>query len=47
MVWTGAITAVTITGAWYGAGLKTSSEIKQVFPPLPLPRFGEYVLIIS
>lgn len=29
IVWTGAIAAVTMTGAWYGAGLKTSSEIKQ------------------
>jgi hypothetical protein len=30
IVWTGAIAAVTATGAWYGAGLKTTSEIKQV-----------------
>lgn len=29
-VWTGAIAAVTMTGAWYGAGLKTKQEIKQV-----------------
>jgi len=29
IVWTGAIAAVTATGAWYGAGLKTRSEIKQ------------------
>lgn len=33
MVWTGAIAAVTATGAWYGAGLKTRQEIEQVrFP---------------
>lgn len=31
IVWTGAIAAVTATGAWYGAGLKTRSEIKQVW----------------
>lgn len=30
IVWTGAIAAVTATGAWYGAGLKTQKEIKQV-----------------
>ncbi|KUJ23622.1 uncharacterized protein LY89DRAFT_680343 [Mollisia scopiformis] len=28
-VWTGAIVAVTATGAWYGAGLKTDQEIKE------------------
>jgi len=32
IVWTGAITSVTATGAWYGAGLKTKSELKQVIP---------------
>jgi len=31
IVWTGAIAAVTATGAWYGAGLKTKGEIKQVW----------------
>lgn len=30
IVWTGAIAAVTATGAWYGAGLKTDREIKKV-----------------
>src|SRR5271170_6494169 len=30
IVWTGAITAVTVTGAWYGASLKTRREIEQV-----------------
>ncbi|KAH7336196.1 hypothetical protein BKA65DRAFT_402698 [Rhexocercosporidium sp. MPI-PUGE-AT-0058] len=29
IVWTGAIASVTATGAWYGAGLKTRSEVKQ------------------
>lgn len=29
IVWTGSIAAVTATGAWYGAGLKTKSEIKE------------------
>jgi len=28
IVWTGAIASVTATGAWYGAGLKTTHEIK-------------------
>lgn len=32
IVWTGAIASVTATGAWYGAGLKTKSELKQVIP---------------
>jgi hypothetical protein len=32
-VWTGAISAVTAMGAWYGAGLKTQSEIKEVCLP--------------
>jgi hypothetical protein len=31
-VWTGAIASVTATGAWYGAGLKTQKEIKEVNP---------------
>jgi hypothetical protein len=30
LVWTAAIASVTATGAWYGAGLKTKSELKQV-----------------
>jgi hypothetical protein len=30
IVWTVAIASVTATGAWYGAGLKTKSELKQV-----------------
>jgi len=30
IVWTAAIASVTATGAWYGAGLKTKSELKQV-----------------
>jgi hypothetical protein len=30
VVWTAAIASVTATGAWYGAGLKTKSELKQV-----------------
>jgi len=30
IVWTGSIAAVTATGAWYGAGLKTKSELKQL-----------------
>jgi hypothetical protein len=34
IVWTAAIASVTATGAWYGAGLKTKSELKQVFSPL-------------
>ncbi|PVH75003.1 hypothetical protein DL98DRAFT_428353 [Cadophora sp. DSE1049] len=29
IVWTGSIAAVTATGAWYGTGLKSRSEIKQ------------------
>ena len=33
IVWTGAIAAVTATGAWYGASLKTKSEYKQVEQP--------------
>jgi len=30
IVWTAAIASVTATGAWYGAGLKTKSELKQL-----------------
>jgi len=30
IVWTGSIAAITATGAWYGAGLKTKQEIKDV-----------------
>jgi hypothetical protein len=30
IVWTGAIAAITATGAWYGAGLKIKREHKQV-----------------
>lgn len=30
LVMTGAVAAVTVTGAWYGAGLKTRQEFKQV-----------------
>jgi hypothetical protein len=30
IVWTAAIASITATGAWYGAGLKTKSELKQV-----------------
>ncbi|KAN0119772.1 hypothetical protein V8E51_001980 [Hyaloscypha variabilis] len=30
IVWTAAIASVTATGAWYGAGLKTKSELKQI-----------------
>ena len=36
VILTGSIAAVTATGAWYGAGLKTQREHKQVrhlFPP--------------
>ncbi|KAJ9635501.1 hypothetical protein H2201_003158 [Coniosporium apollinis] len=29
LVMTGAVAAVTVTGAWYGAGLKTRQEFKQ------------------
>ncbi|KAI9828299.1 MAG: hypothetical protein M1832_002727 [Thelocarpon impressellum] len=29
IVLTGSVAAITITGAWYGAGLKTQQEIKQ------------------
>jgi hypothetical protein len=28
IVWTGSIAAITATGAWYGAGLKTQQEYK-------------------
>lgn len=34
---TGAVAAITATGAWYGAGLKTRHEFKQVFPSSSLP----------
>lgn len=30
-IFTGAFAAITATGAWYGAGLKTQQEYKQVF----------------
>jgi hypothetical protein len=33
IAWTGAIAAVTVTGTWYGAGLKMKSEVSQVFLP--------------
>lgn len=36
IILTGAITAITVTGAWYGAGLKTKSEINQVSLYLPV-----------
>lgn len=43
MVWAGAIAAVTATGAWYGAGLKTRQEIEQVrFPFSYCPSFFQY-----
>jgi len=29
IVWTASIAAVTATGAWYGAGLKTKQEVGQ------------------
>ncbi|KAL2069066.1 hypothetical protein VTL71DRAFT_15404 [Oculimacula yallundae] len=29
IVWTAAIASVTATGAWYGAGLKTRSEVQK------------------
>lgn len=35
IVWTGAITVVTVTGALYGAGLKTKQEFHQVRQFLP------------
>jgi hypothetical protein len=37
VVWTGAITAVTVAGAWYGAGLKESSDVRSVSPSSTLP----------
>jgi len=30
LVLTGAVTAITIAGAWYGAGLKTQQTMKKV-----------------
>ena len=43
---TGAVAAITATGAWYGAGLKTRQEFKQVFlPSTPLP--NALVLMIN
>ena len=33
LILTLSIAAITATGAWYGAGLKTRSEIKQVCNP--------------
>lgn len=30
---TGGVAAITATGAWYGAGLKTRQEFKQVLLP--------------
>lgn len=29
IIWTGAIASITATGAWYGAGLRTSGQIKK------------------
>ncbi|CAD6592941.1 MAG: hypothetical protein ASARMPREDX12_006609 [Alectoria sarmentosa] len=34
VILTAGVTAAAITGAWYGAGLKTKQEIKQVRDPL-------------
>ncbi len=45
IVWTGAIASVTATGAWYGAGLKTTSEMKQV-SLLPLFNMHNYHFLI-
>lgn len=36
LVLTGAVTAITATGAWYGAGLKTQQEVKKVSLPFPV-----------
>ncbi len=35
IVWTGAIAAITITGALYGAGLKTRRDVQKVIPRDP------------
>jgi hypothetical protein len=34
ILWALSITAVTATGAWYGAGLKMQQEVKEVHPIL-------------
>ena len=34
-VLTGAVTAITAVGAWYGAGLKTQQDMKKVRFRLP------------
>jgi hypothetical protein len=39
IVWTAAIASITATGAWYGAGLKTRSELKQVCLVSPAQSF--------
>jgi hypothetical protein len=44
IVLTGAITAITVTGTWYGAGLKMKSEVKQVCSSLCLLPRLEWML---
>lgn len=34
IIMTVSVTAITATGAWYGAGLKTRQEIKHVYLPV-------------
>ncbi len=38
IILTAGVTATAVTGAWYGAGLKTKQDIKKVrFIPYPIP----------
>ncbi|KAI9838981.1 MAG: hypothetical protein M1819_004189 [Sarea resinae] len=39
VILTASIAAITATGAWYGAGLKTQQEYKQVSSPFPIRDF--------
>ena len=42
-IWAISITAVTVAGAWYGAGLKMQQDHKKVCPNLPFAfRDGTY-----
>lgn len=53
IVWTGSIAAVTMMGAWYGAGLKTQVDNKNVCPsflsalPLSPIAFTKHAMSLS
>lgn len=45
VVMTASVAAITATGAWYGAGLKTQKQAKEVGPTDPCSPDTVYILI--